>query len=54
MNRFCLLQLFLQLGLTLIPLKPYSQQTLIRWGHGWNAICQESNEHCGFKLTEGV
>jgi len=35
------IDLYLLSELTSIRLKPYSKQTLIRWGHGWNAICQE-------------
>ena len=41
MNRFDLLQLYLRLGLTPIPLKPRSKEALVRWGDGWNPTPEE-------------
>jgi hypothetical protein len=40
-NRFDLLQLYLRLGLTPIPLKPCSKEPLVRWGNGWNPSTEE-------------
>jgi len=41
MTRTDLLQLYLRLGLTLIPVKPRSKVPQVKWGDGWNPTGEE-------------